>query len=91
MIRTSPKEPYKGLKRTLIRKISTKQAKRKRELAKIKPPNDGRCQDCRNLPDWRGLAKHHIIFLSQGGKDNLDNIEWLCGKCHHLRHHIIET
>lgn len=90
MIRTTPKEPYKGLKRTPIHKVSKKQAKRNRELAKIEPPEDGKCQDCHKQPDFRGLAKHHVLFRSRGGKDNTENLVWLCGKCHAKRHGIIE-
>jgi hypothetical protein len=83
-------EPRKGLKRTAIRKVSFKQTKRNRELAKIKVPEDGRCENCGQLPDFRGLQKHHKLFRSHLGRDNKSNIEWLCGKCHHARHGIYE-
>jgi len=74
-----------------INKISKKQAKRNRELSKIQPPDDGRCEQCGQFPDFRGLAKHHKIFRSQGGSDNRDNIKWLCGRCHSAEHHINEV
>lgn len=76
------------MKRTLIKKVSRKQAKRNRELAKIPVPEV--CSDCGKTPDFRGLAKHHIILRSRGGKDNPANLEWLCGTCHNLRHGIRE-
>jgi len=72
-----------------MNKISVKQKARNRELAKIKPPEDGLCQNCGHRPDFRGLAKHHKIFRSHGGKEG-DNIIWLCSKCHSAEHGIIE-
>jgi len=85
-------EPRKPLRRTkTINKVSAKQAKKQRELAQIEPPVDGRCESCHNPPDWRGLAKHHSRFRSHGGSDDRSNIEWLCGRCHSLRHGIKET
>jgi 5-methylcytosine-specific restriction endonuclease McrA len=85
------KEPRKGLKRTTtLRKQSKKQAKRVRELAKIPPPLDGKCQKCGCSPDFRGLAKHHLTFRSHGGKDREDNLIWVCGKCHAEYHGIHE-
>jgi 5-methylcytosine-specific restriction endonuclease McrA len=86
--RTSPK---KGLQRKPIRKVSKKQVKRNRELALIPPPIDGKCELCGNAPDWRGLQKHHKIFRSHNGSDDRNNIEFLCGKCHSLRHGINEV
>jgi 5-methylcytosine-specific restriction endonuclease McrA len=85
--RTTPRKP---LQRKPIKKISSKQAKRNKELANIPPPLDGRCQNCGNLPDFRGLAKHHLIFRSHGGKDTGDNLIWVCGRCHSRFHGIIE-
>jgi 5-methylcytosine-specific restriction endonuclease McrA len=79
------------MKRTPLRKVSKKQAKRNRELAKIPPPEDGKCQQCHELPDFRGLAKHHIILRSRGGSDSRDNLVFLCGRCHNLAHHIFEV
>ncbi len=76
--------------KTPIKKVSAKQAKRNRELAKIEPPEDGRCQNpkCHKLPDFRGLQKHHKIFRSLMDNDNLENIIWLCGNCHDKEHGI---
>lgn len=55
-----------------LQNVSKKQAKRNRELAKIEPPPDNRCQSCGELPDFRGLAKHHKIFRSHGGSDTME-------------------
>lgn len=38
------------------------------------------CQHC-SQKNTR-LEAHHIIYTSQGGKDTLDNLITLCGKCH---------
>jgi 5-methylcytosine-specific restriction endonuclease McrA len=79
------------MKRTPLRKISDKQKERNKKLAQIEPPADGRCQECGNLPDWRGLSKHHKLFRSKGGTDKLDNLIWVCFRCHSLLHHIKEA
>lgn len=91
MIRDTPKQPYKGLRKSPIRKVSKKQAKRNNELGKLEPPKDGKCQNCNQLPDFRGLAKHHKIRRSLGGKDTPDNLIWVCGKCHSHYHNIKEA
>ena len=31
--------------------------------------------------------KHHIIFKSQGGTNNKNNIAYLCRNCHYIIHH----
>lgn len=38
-----------------------------------------RCKQCGSTAD---LELDHIIPLSQGGRDNADNIQVLCQKCH---------
>ena len=70
------------MKRTPIRRVSKKQAKRLSELRKIPCPSDGKCENCGQLPDWRGLSKHHIVKRSACGSDDRSNLIWLCGKCH---------
>lgn len=70
------------MKRTRINPISDKQKERNRQLAQIKPPINGRCQWCGNLPDWRGLSKHHMQFRSDCGGDDISNLVWLCAICH---------
>jgi len=78
------------MKKTPIRKVSKKQAKRNRELAKIPYPTDGRCENCGQLPDWRGLAKHHKKLRSALGRDDRSNLIWLCSPCHSAEHGIVE-
>ena len=69
-----------------MKKVSAKQAERIKKLAKIQPPKDGKCTRCHELPDFRGLHKHHIIPRARGGKDTKTNLEWLCAKCHGQKH-----
>ena len=76
--------------KTPINKVSKRQAKRNRELAKMLPPEDGKCQKCQKVPDFRGLSKHHVIFRSRGGTDEKSNLLWLCGTCHDAMHGIID-
>lgn len=38
------------------------------------------CRHCHNRSG--GLHPHHVIFRSQGGKDNLSNLLLLCACCH---------
>ncbi len=33
-----------------------------------------------------GISSHHIIYLSQGGADSLDNLITLCALCHAIVH-----
>lgn len=94
---TPPKKVYK-LKRTPIKKkpykikqVSSKQSKRIRNLSKLEPPENGLCQLCGKLPDFRGLQKHHIVFRSHQGQDDYDNIKWICGRCHSAKHGIKEV
>jgi len=70
------------MKKSPIRKVSKKQAKRQRDLAKIPLPENGLCEKCGQRPDWRGLSKHHIVKRSACGSDGRENLIWLCGKCH---------
>ena len=51
----------------------------------------GLCENCKQLPDWRGLSKHEKVFRSHGGNP-LDptNTEILCGRCHSQKHGIQE-
>ena len=51
----------------------------------------GVCEGCGRPPDFRGLAPHHKVFRSHGGKDTLENLEVLCGRCHSSRHGIKEV
>lgn len=55
---------------------------------------DSKCQDCGNPAPFikKGtnepyLEVHHILPLSQGGKDTIENVVALCPNCHRKRHH----
>lgn len=45
--------------------------------------DDYRCRGCGNT---RHLELHHIIFRSQGGTDEADNLVTLCRRCHQRTH-----
>ena len=64
-----------------VKRISEKQAKRAKALARIKPPADGLCEWCHKLPDARGLQKHHKKRRSDGRDDKRSNLVWLCYPC----------
>ena len=52
----------------------------------------GLCEDCGQLPDFRGLAKHEKVFRSHGGNPlDPENCQMLCGKCHSKAHGIREV
>jgi 5-methylcytosine-specific restriction endonuclease McrA len=48
------------------------------------------CEVCHSPGDWRRLAIHHKVMRSKGGKDEMNNLILLCGKCHSERHRIRE-
>ncbi len=94
MIRTKPKVS-KRLKRSSLRKVSKKMARQKVQERKLSQEllirSGGLCERCKQLPDWRGLAKHEIVFRSQGGNPlDKSNTVLLCGKCHSAMHGIKE-
>ena len=43
------------------------------------------CQFClsQHPPEGHALHVHHRVFVSQGGKDDEDNMATCCWKCHH--------
>lgn len=45
--------------------------------------DDYRCRGCGTT---RHLEVHHIIFRSQGGKDEPSNLVTLCRRCHQRAH-----
>ena len=77
------------MNRIPLRKVSKKQAKRNRELAKIPAPV--LCDKCGLKPDFRGLQRHHSKFKSLGGTDERENIIWVCSRCHSELHHLKES
>ena len=50
-----------------------------RERLRIEP-------QCRNCGSRRHLQCHHIVPVSQGGPDELDNTMTLCSRCHKYVH-----
>ena len=81
------------MRKTLLRKVSNKQAKelRLRRLLKAKLiiRNDGRCEECGQLGGWLGLELSHTIPLSRGGKTEMSNVRLLCHSCHgRIYHHL---
>ena len=51
----------------------------------------GRCEECGNPPDFRGLSPHEKVFRSQGGKLTLKNSLMVCGNCHARYHNLREA
>ena len=43
------------------------------------------CEECEMRP---GIHVHHRVFRSQGGGDEWENLQWLCGSCHDQAHGI---
>ncbi len=81
------------MKRTPLRKISKKQAKRNREFNKNVPPASKLglevCPNCGQRADFRGIHRAHVIPRSRGGADTRDNIEYECAHCHFTTKHGI--
>ena len=42
------------------------------------------CQYCRER--YQGINAHHIIALSKGGKNDLNNLICICDQCHSILH-----
>jgi len=51
----------------------------------------GLCEVCSGPGDFRGLAIHHKVMKSHGGKDELSNLILLCGRHHSEAHGIREV
>ncbi|GAH43263.1 unnamed protein product [marine sediment metagenome] len=49
----------------------------------------GKCLDCKKEKEEEDMQLHHIISVSNGGKETLDNLQMLCTDCHYK--HIIEA
>ena len=41
---------------------------------------------CENCGRSRAVDIHHLLFRSQGGKNNIRNLMALCRKCHLMAH-----
>lgn len=75
-----------------LRLIITKKVKLNKELAsEIKARANHKCEYCgqETFKDDQNedyLEVHHIVFLSEGGKDQKDNLIALCPTCHRRAH-----
>ena len=87
MIRTKPKEKYKGLKKTPMKHTSKKMAKQRKQedklSLKLAELSGNRCEICgKNY----NLHKHEIIKRShQGDETDPMNCLLLCMNCHDHR------
>ena len=87
------------MERTVLRRVSTKQAKELRLRSRLKrkligelPVNERGekvCPNCHQLPDFRGFELVHKIALSHGGKTNEENCVAWCSHCHGTTYHGI--
>ncbi len=82
---------WNGLKRTPLKKVSSKQAKElalrsklKKDLLEEQIAEHGYtfCMTCKTRGDFRGLSLSHIIALSRGGKTTRENCLIECYPCH---------
>jgi 5-methylcytosine-specific restriction endonuclease McrA len=83
------------VRKKYINAISPKRAKISKQESKLRQEllieSNGLCQNCGQLPDWRGLSKHEKVFRSHGGSPiDKDNIILICAKCHSEFHGIKE-
>jgi 5-methylcytosine-specific restriction endonuclease McrA len=70
------------MRRSKIRKVSRGQANQlKYRAAQCRlafERDEGYCQVCGRNGNGGKLSVHHVIYLSQGGSDELDNLMTLC-------------
>ena len=85
-------DKYSG-KPVIIKQENVRKYMRNRYIAEyVKRQADGKCQLCgQGAPflDKNGrpyLESHHIVYLSEGGTDSIDNIVALCPNCHRKMH-----
>ncbi|MFC1754094.1 HNH endonuclease [Thermoproteota archaeon] len=57
-----------------------KKHKRNRSIPIDKP------EECERCKKNSGLEREHIVPLSKGGKDETDNLRYMCIICHDFRH-----
>jgi 5-methylcytosine-specific restriction enzyme A len=75
------------------RQVSTNTYERNVYVAELaRRRANGHCQLCENPAPFKGikgepfLESHHIIWLSQGGEDSIENTVALCPNCHRKMH-----
>jgi 5-methylcytosine-specific restriction endonuclease McrA len=70
-----------------------KRAPDSEQRARLMERSGGRCMICGGLPDWRGLAIHHLELRQMGGTRRVytdDDLAVVCGRCHSQFHGIRE-
>lgn len=77
------------------RKITTEVYERNSYISEYaKRHAKGKCQLCKSPAPFRNklgqpfLETHHIVWLSQGGADTIDNTVALCPNCHRKMHNL---
>jgi 5-methylcytosine-specific restriction endonuclease McrA len=53
----------------------------------------GLCESCKSPGDWRGLQIDHSVPKKMGGtrhEYSAEELQVLCGRCHDLKHGIID-
>ncbi|WP_444959720.1 HNH endonuclease [Microbulbifer sp. VVAC002] len=74
-------EYQRRLGRQANRRYKSKEYLRNRELCKVQAK--GLCESCTAMGlITEGNCCDHIIPKSQGGTDELSNLQWLCTRCH---------
>jgi hypothetical protein len=66
---------------------ATKSKRLKKQLFLTRPKKCNRC----DFDKYEILHVHHIIEKSNGGTDDLNNLELLCPNCHYWHHYITGT
>jgi hypothetical protein len=89
--RTPLKRGNKPLKRTALRRITPKQAKRQRQQAQGTQQAvieaDGICPKCHKpFTEFNPASSDHIIQRGKGGTDDPKNKRLRCLRCHEKRH-----
>ena len=65
----------------------------KKQDQRLLERSNGFCEHCHNLPDWRGLSRHHLKHKGMGGTKHIFTdfeIEMWCGICHDAEHGVID-
>lgn len=88
---TQPLKRTGSLKKSPLRRITPKQAKRSRKLTTMTQEAiekaNGSCPKCHKpFTVLNPASLDHKVQRGKGGKDNSENLRLLCAKCHDKRH-----
>ena len=88
--RRSPLRAYtRLLSRKRINPVGRIGRRNRADKARITPAlklrSGGRCTNCGEWPDWRGLERHRGTFGSHGGRYSPENTGLWCARCHYPR------